>query len=121
MLKQSIIDFQSKLAYEQPIFFDRGIPDLFSYARRFVNKAIPKTKQSAQLYRYNDLVFMFPPWPEIYTQDTERKQTQEEAIETYEAVKSAHIACGYTLVEVPKVSIIDRVNFILTKSVTHLI
>lgn len=52
-------------------------------------------------------------WPEIYCHDIERKQDFQEVIETYHSVQKAHTACGYQLIEVPKVSVIDRVHFIL--------
>ena len=113
MLKHSIIDFTQLLNNNKYCFFDRGIPDLYSYARRFCKMAIMEADQAVRDYRYNPRVFIFPPWEEIYHPDAERQQNFVEAVETYQAVKKAHQICGYELIEVPKVSIADRVTFIL--------
>ena len=113
MLKQSLLDYQSMSSIEKPVFFDRGIPDLYSYAKRFHLSLLTQITVEIHNYRYNPNVFLFPYWPEIYTQDNERKQTPQEALETYEAVKVAYTECGYRLIEIPKISIKDRVNYIL--------
>jgi predicted ATPase len=63
-------------------------------------------------YRYNPMVFILSPWLEIYNHDSERKQDFEEAVKTWQAVKEAHIACGYSLVEISKSSIKIRAHFI---------
>ncbi|MCL9685305.1 AAA family ATPase [Legionella maioricensis] len=113
MLKQSIIDFEQMLTSTQPVFFDRGIPDLYGYSHAFCDHIPPSVFQAVQQYRYNTKVFIFPPWVEIYGHDPERKQDFQEAIETYQAVKEAHLICGYQLIEVPKVSVRNRIEFIL--------
>nr|WP_267313954.1 AAA family ATPase [Legionella antarctica] len=53
--------------------------------------------QAVHKYRYNPKVFIFPPWLEIYSHDTERKQDFQEAIETYQAIKEAYLICGYLI------------------------
>ena len=37
-------------------------------------------------YRYEKLVFVTPPWKEIYTTDTERYQTYEHSVGVYELI-----------------------------------
>ncbi len=113
MLKQSIIDFEHRMTSTQPVFFDRGIPDLYGYSHSFCDHLPSSVSQAVQQYRYNPLVFIFPPWLEIYSHDTERKQDFQEAVETYQAVKEAYLVCGYQLIEVPKVSVQNRIEFIL--------
>lgn len=114
MLKKSIADYAKMTAIKEPIvFFDRGIPDLYSYSDRFCDGATPEIIDAINQYRYNSKVFLFPPWPEIYCHDTERKQDFNEAIETYHAVKKGYSHCGYTILEIPKISILERVSFIL--------
>ena len=39
-------------------------------------------EKAAETFRYNRRVFIAPPWPEIFTQDSERKQTLAEAERT---------------------------------------
>ncbi len=113
MIKQSIRDFNKMLPIKSSVFFDRGIPDLYRYSKRFCNQVTEEIQQAVKDYRYNPTAFIFPPWFEIYSHDTERDQDFQEAIEAYEAVREAHLACGYKLIEVPKMTIIDRCVFIL--------
>ena len=113
MLKESIEDFIAKSVIMDNVFFDRGIPDLYSYSKRFCGGVNDTVSHYVDQFRYNALAFLFPPWADIYCHDTERKQDFQEAIDTYEAVKEGYRACGYQLVEVPKCSIADRIEFIL--------
>ena len=41
-------------------------------------------------YRYLRSVFLGPPWPEIYATDTDRKQTLDEAMDTYGLMVEAY-------------------------------
>jgi predicted ATPase len=95
------------------VFFDRGIPELIGYSY-LVNAAVSTAcKEAAEKYRYNHDVFLAPPWEEIYQNDVERKQDFKEAVATYDAIKRAYLECGYAVIELPKVSVAERVNFIL--------
>lgn len=67
------------------------------------------------MFRYNKLVFIAPPWKEIYQKDAERKQDFQEAIDTYKAINKSYIECDYELVELPKTDVSGRVNFIMSK------
>jgi predicted ATPase len=70
-------------------------------------------EKAAELFRYNPRAFIMPPWPEIYEQDSERKQTLEEAERTYEAMVWIYTRCGYELVTVPRRPVRERLSFIL--------
>lgn len=94
-------------------FFDRGIPDVLAYAK-LAGLTITDTLLSATtLFRYNPVVFILPPWKAIYTTDTERKQSWEEALATFEVMKETYSACGYTLAEVPRLPVAERARFVL--------
>ena len=96
-----------------PVFFDRGVTDLIGYLK-LVGQPVPAHfARAAERFRYNRRVFVAPPWPAIYTQDAERKQTPEEAVRTYEAIVTAYSNCGYELVSLPLVSVEERVRFVL--------
>ena len=106
-----------RLAHRQsgPVFFDRGVPDIVGYYH-LLGRAVPShVTQAAERFRYNRRVFLAPPWPKIFRQDAERKQTPEEAERTYEAMVAAYSSCGYALVTLPLVSIDERVRFMLEK------
>jgi predicted ATPase len=96
-----------------PVFFDRGVTDLVGYLT-LVGRPVPAhVARAAERFRYNRRVFVAPPWPAIYTQDAERKQTPEEAVRTYEALVTAYSKCGYELVSLPLSSVEERVRFVL--------
>lgn len=114
MLKKSIEDYQKMASVvKRIVFFDRGIPDLYSYSERFCGGVTCEIKEFVDQYRYNQTAFLFPPWPEIYCHDTERMQDFQEAIDTYHAVKQGYKNSGYNVIEVPQISIKDRVEYIL--------
>jgi predicted ATPase len=99
-----------------PVFFDRGIPGLIGYCR-LIGVPVPEhIRNAARIYRYNDLVLVTPPWQEIYTQDEERHQDFAEAIATYEVVVAGYLEAGYQLVEIPKASVAERVEFVLDRA-----
>jgi predicted ATPase len=56
--------------------------------------------------------FIAPPWPDIFTQDEERKQTLDEAERTYEVLARTYADAGYELVELPRVSVAERARFV---------
>lgn len=94
------------------VVFDRGIPDTLGYLMS-VGAQIPKhIKQVAREHLYNQTIFVAPFWPEIYKMDAERKQTLEEARETYEIMREVYIQLGYNTLLLPKVAVNERVDFV---------
>ena len=98
-----------------PVFFDRGVPDVLGYLR-LVGLPVPEhMKKAATEFHYNRTVFVAPPWREIFHQDVERKQDFDEAQRTYEALFSTYKKLGYDLVELPRVALEGRLEFILNQ------
>lgn len=102
------------LAREQrgKVFFDRGVPDVIGYLRLEGLPVPEHVRKAADVFRYNRKVFIAPPWPEIYTQDSERRQSLEEASRTYDAMVAAYTECGYGLVELPRATVAERLRFV---------
>lgn len=95
-------------------FFDRGIPDQLAY-RKYLGLDVPEgLLVDCELYRY-DKVFHFPFWGEIYEQDKVRKETEDEAREIGAILKLTYTLQGYDVISVPKGTVQQRVNFILSK------
>jgi predicted ATPase len=95
------------------VFFDRGVPDVVGYLR-LLRLPVPKHMQKAAgVFRYNRRVFIAPPWPEIFQQDSERRQGLDEAVRTYEAMVTTYSGCGYELVELPRAPVEERVRFVI--------
>lgn len=113
MLFQSIATYEQVTEDNLPVFFDRGIPELVGYCR-LIKTDIPDFLLTAvKSFRYNQKVFIAPPWKDIYQNDKERKQSWEEAIETYCKIADSYLESGYQLIEIPKTTSIERADFIL--------
>ncbi|PPK95651.1 MULTISPECIES: AAA family ATPase [Nonlabens] len=92
-------------------FYDRGIPDVPSY-HVFTGDDIPDEYMTAcDDHRY-DQVFFLPPWEEIYESDAERYESYEEAVVLGDILKRFYTKLNYTPIEVPKLDIEGRFNFI---------
>jgi predicted ATPase len=95
------------------VFFDRGIPDVIGYLR-LVGLPVPAhMERAAEVFRYSQKVLILPPWPEIYEQDRERRQTPEEAERTYEAMVMTYRGYGYELLTVPLGPVDERLEFVI--------
>lgn len=95
-----------------PCFFDRGIPDALCYAE-MIGYCIPEaTLRHALAFRYHPVVFILPPWDEIYRTDNERKQSWAEAEHTYHRLKAVYSRYGYEVLDVPKERVADRMRFV---------
>ena len=113
MLSWELQSYRSAQDQDGPVFFDRGVPDIAGYYRLIGHTVPPHVTAAAKRFRYNRRVFAAPPWPEIFGEDTERKQTFDEAVRTFEAVTSAYRDFGYELALLPLVSAPQRVEFVL--------
>ncbi len=96
-------------------FFDRGVPDVLGYLHLCGLSEPGHLKKAAEIFRYNRVVFIAPPWPEIFHQDSERKQDFDEAVRTFHSLHETYRTLGYELIELPRVSIQDRAEFVLGK------
>jgi predicted ATPase len=115
MLQRSIDSYLQHTPVAEPMFSDRGIPDSLCYARLIGIEEDDLLKASCWKYRYAPLVFLAPPWEEIYKTDAERKQDFSEAKRTYELLEDVYRECGCEIVELPKLSPGERATFILRR------
>jgi len=91
MLSWEIRSYQMAEKIPGLVFFDRGVPDVEGYLRLLKVPVPEHIRKAAEIFRYNRRVFLAPPWPEIYTQDLERKQDSDEAVWTYEALRDSYL------------------------------
>ena len=96
---------------EGDVFFDRSLLDTLSYLQAG-DKEVP-TWMDPTPYPYHYKVFIFPPWEAIYRTDGERWEPFETAVQVHESLVSTYSALGYELIEVPRASVEQRVEFIL--------
>ncbi|KQC33715.1 ATPase [Nonlabens sp. YIK11] len=93
-------------------FYDRGIPDVPAY-HKFTGDPIPDSYQDAsEKYQY-DAVFYLPPWKEIYQSDNERYESYDQAVTIGSILAHYYQDLNYEIVEVPKASVEERLEFIL--------
>lgn len=95
-------------------FFDRAIPDVFGYLKNS-DIAVPvKYRKLLMGCCFQQDVFILPPWSDIFEQDSERPQTYGESVSLYRALCDAYLECGFRLHHVPKGSVEERVECIVS-------
>lgn len=112
MLSWDLRSYQEAEAGSGLTLFDRGVPDVAGYLDLCGLPVPLHVQRAAERYRYRSPVFIAPPWPEIFTGDTERKQSPAEAEATYHAMVGAYSRLGYELLELPRGPIAERVAFV---------
>lgn len=115
MLGRDLQSFQDASNAEGTVLFDRGLPDLVGYLTLCGLPVPAHFREAVRSFRYNRTVFIAPPWPEIFRQDEERKQSVEEARQTFDAMVRAYTEFGYELTHLPLAPTPDRASFILER------
>jgi predicted ATPase len=110
--REDIAIFEALADVAGRVFFDRGIIDSLPPD----GEPAPWLARAARSHRYNPRVFVPPPWPEIYAQDAERKQTFEDCLATHAAIMRGLGALGYAPVEVPCGDVAMRADFVLSRA-----
>jgi predicted ATPase len=100
------------------VFFDRGVPDVLGYYR-VMGLPVPKhVVKAVAEFRYNHRVFIAPPWHEIFEGDRTRTHSFGKTMRTYEAMIETYTECGYELIELPRLTVDQRVRFVIDNMVT---
>lgn len=113
MFRHAVHDYGETFEKDTYTFFDRGIPDVIGYLLLCELPVPDMMWRAAKQHRYHVHAFITPPWQEMYTKDTERKQSFDEAVATYEIMVQVYCNLNYSLVEIPRASIEARTSFIL--------
>lgn len=94
-----------------PVFYDRGLVDAAVALEHATG--IPAQQTLAPYDRYDQTVFLTPPWPEIYVTDNGRQHGLPEAIAEYERLLTAYRDLGYETIILPKISVTERADYVL--------
>lgn len=113
MLTWEMRSYRDALRLNGPVIFDRGVPDVIGYLDLSGLPVPSHVARAAQIFRYHPRVFVAPPWPEIFAQDRERRQSFAEAEATCSAMIETYSALGYELRLLPLDSVEERVRFVL--------
>jgi predicted ATPase len=114
MFSRMLNAYRQSEALPGPVLFDRGIPDILGYAALF-GFDFPPGENAAHLYRYNPQVFVAPAWEKIYCTDDERTLPFSLACKFGSDLRVIYKRFGYTLIDLPCVSVEERADFILDR------
>lgn len=93
------------------VFFDRGIHEITAYLRS-IDKSTSYWNNLPTNYKY-DIIFIFQPWKEIYKKDEDRIEEFSEVQKISPFINKIYEESGIKIIEVPNISIKERVKFIL--------
>lgn len=111
MLQRMIRQYNFNSDKNEIIIFDRGIPDIIGYSE-LLNSENETPVTASKEFRYNKHVFVFKGWKDIYATDDERKMSFELAINFGKNILKIYQSLGYETLDVPFVSVGERVSFI---------
>jgi len=105
--------FERTATLSGPVFFDRSFIDAISYLAHLNGALSAEHEALIRDKRYEETVFLVPPWPEIFVNDAERQLGFDVAVEEYKRLCLSYEAFCYTPVVLPKASINDRTEIVL--------
>jgi predicted ATPase len=111
-VEMTLQDYAAAMQLGDPVFFDRGLID----AAVALDHATSENQlaQLSRRCRYHPMMFMAPPWPEIYARDAERRHGLDAALEEYDRLIAGYTAQGYQVVILPKTGVSERADFVLS-------
>lgn len=112
-------DFQAAAQGEGTVFFDRGLPDVIGYLQLSGLAVPPEMIVDAKRLRYNEPVFVAPWWSDIYTRDSERRQSPEEAEQTCAVMRRTYVKLGYETIDLPLGTPEERLEFVMRQAGSH--
>ena len=96
-------------------FFDRSSIDCIAYLKANKLEITNEISQITKECIFNKQVFITPLWEEIYINDGERIEDIKSALNIENSIIKTYKSLGYNLITVPKLSVKERVNFIISK------
>jgi len=107
----AMVDLNAARTKSGWVFFDRSIVDAACALEHATGK--PVLEALACSHRYHPIVFLAPPWPEIYVVDPERQHGFDAAVAEFERLERGYPVLGYRVIVLPKVSVAERADFVL--------
>ena len=95
------------------IFFDRSTIDVIAYLNMWNKKYPLEWDKMINTYRYMKHVFYTPNWQDIYKETKLRPENYQKAKKIDLFLRQAFFKYNYNIIEVPKLNINKRVDFIL--------
>ncbi|MEM7217075.1 MAG: AAA family ATPase [Pseudomonadota bacterium] len=114
-LDRAVHQYNSARPGDGCAYFDRGILDAVAGLERLYGRRTPLLQRIVDRYRYATRVFLAPPWPALFRRDAERRHDLAASVTDYEAKSRLLIDYGYELVELPRASVGERADFVLSE------
>lgn len=99
---------------EDFVFFDRGLIDPLSHWAKLGLEAPAHWTEAAKRFRFHRKVFVAPPWPEIFENDSERRHSFDDALSDYPVLLQIYRDFGYETTLLPKLPVSERADFVLS-------
>jgi predicted ATPase len=112
-VSRSMHNMISAAATTSVVFFDRSIIDNIRGLENLPSGVPADLRNALKTFRYRRKVFIAPPWPELFRNDSERIHSYADAVAEYDALLPAYRRLGHELVLLPEVAVPQRVDFIL--------
>src|SRR6476620_8310851 len=103
-------NFISNSGRSSLLFFDRSFMDSACMLFDSDSQSYDNIRNTHLTNRYNNKVFIAPPWKEIYRIDSERDQSFEQSIDVYERLDKMYRQHDYDIVVLPKDTIETRIK-----------
>lgn len=114
LFNRSIELFDQMQNPHEVYFFDRSFIDAIA-SFKVTDQAVPQEYlAAAQTRQFANPILVCAPWAEIYRQDEERQHDFEYALKDHQANITTYSDFAYELVEIPQLSVKQRVDFILS-------
>ena len=95
------------------VFFDRGVVEALGMIQEVAPLPQAQLESMLSAHPFHHVVFILPPWEDIYTQDGERDQTFVESVDVHARLVQWYGKCGYLLHEVPRLPVLQRACHVL--------
>lgn len=113
ILRRDREKYFAQLADTRFVFFDRSPLEAVAMIHEVAPLSAMELEAAISEYSFHTTVFILPPWKEIYRTDTERDHPFTHAEHVHEPLIRWYGRCGYTLNEVPRVSVERRADHVL--------
>lgn len=107
------VNFVTSVKPDLIAFADRGLPDQIAYSVYKKKEPSLFIVELVKSTRYAPIVFVTPPWEEIYHTDEIRQESFGQALEIHHQIVNAYLNYGYKIVNLPQAIPEVRVKFIL--------
>lgn len=119
VVRRDIAAYEASRSATGWVFFDRGLVDGLGLLSESENLAEEELQSMLARHPFHGEAFVLPPWPQIYATDNERDQTFADCLRIHEGVLRWYRHCGFTLHEVPRVPVEERVAFVRARLANH--